>query len=217
MVDNPLVGVHLPSLERTEFDERLLAASGLPLEDDAIDRLFIHYGELCRWNRRISLVGPAAAREVIERHYAESLAGLELLGVADLEIVDIGSGAGFPALVVAAARPDLRITLIEANERKWSFLMSASRKMSLPCRCLNARVGGASIEGMPEQIDVVMSRAVSETDLGLDTLLPRMSPQGSLLLWVGESAPKKLKTFQRIEELRLPRSRTRRILKLRTP
>ena len=55
-------------------------------------------------------------------------------------LLDLGSGAGFPGIVLAAARPDLEVTLLEARERKWAFLAAACRRAGLACRCLNARV-----------------------------------------------------------------------------
>jgi 16S rRNA (guanine527-N7)-methyltransferase len=144
---------------------------------------------LRRWNRRVSLVGPIDASEVVERHYGESLAALPYLSSVGRELVDLGSGAGFPGLVLAIVRPELRVTLVEARGRKWSFLMSVCRALSLSSKCLNARVGATPVEGLPEKIDWITSRAVRIEDLGLSVLLPRLTERGSLLLWSGKQDP----------------------------
>ena len=162
----------------------------------------------------MSLVGPGATEDILTRHYGESLAGLGLLGEGGQEVVDIGSGAGFPAQILAAVRTDISVTLVEANERKWSFLLAASRKASLKCRCLNARVGSETVEGLPSAIDVVTSRGVETSDLGLDAILPRLSPSGSLLLWAGESTPQTPTNLIIKQEVPLEGSRQRRILKM---
>ena len=162
----------------------------------------------------MSLVGPGATEDILTRHYGESLAGLGLLGEGGQEVVDIGSGAGFPAQILAAVRTDISVTLVEANERKWSFLLAASRKASLKCRCLNARVGSEPVEGLPSAIDVVTSRGVETSDLGLDAILPRLSPSGSLLLWAGESTPQTPTNLIIEQEVPLVGSRQRRILKM---
>jgi 16S rRNA (guanine527-N7)-methyltransferase len=208
------MAVELPSIGRDEFWSRLSELTDIELSSDLGSRLFLHYQELRRWNRVTSLVGPGTASEVLERHYAESLVALGLLGEGASNLVDIGSGAGFPGLVLAAAREDLDVTLTEANQKKWSFLTTAARKMSLPCNCLNARVGATSVESLPPRIDIITSRAVSESDLGLYTLLPRLSSRGSVLLWVGEGTPKTPKNFILKQEVPLARSRARRIIKI---
>ncbi len=208
------MGAELPEIEPDEFSSRLTELTGIEIGPELLDRLLLHYEVLRRWNRATSLVGPGTAGEVLERHYAESLAALSCLEAGVSSLVDVGSGAGFPGLVLAAAREDLSVTLIEANQKKWSFLMTAARKMSLPCNCLNARVGATPVEGLPPQIDVITSRAVSESDLGLDSLLPRLSLGGSVLLWVGQNTPKTPRSFILKQEVPLVWSRARRILQI---
>ncbi len=97
----------LPSLSRSEFAAGIATLSPEPLGDKAVGALFAHYQELARWNRRTNLIGPGTAREILARHYGESLAALPLVpagaGIARVGL-DLGSGAGFPGLVLAAAR-----------------------------------------------------------------------------------------------------------------
>lgn len=206
--------VELPQLDRSRFRSGLEPLVPRSLPEAAWDRLHRHYLELRRWSRSVSLVGRGTAAEVLQRHYAESLAALPLLAEGSLRLVDVGTGAGFPGLVLAAARTDLEVTLIEANQKKWSFLNSANRKMSLSCTCLNARVGAESIEGLPPEIDVITSRAVSEADLNLEVLLPRLTARGTVLLWVGESTPKIPQNFQLKRWIPLAGSRVRRIAQI---
>src|SRR5947209_4043348 len=130
----------LPRLTPEELATALAAVSPEPLAPAVTAALHAHYLELARWNRTLSLIGPGTAGEIVERHYGESLAALPLVP-EEGELVDLGSGAGFPGLVIAAARPRLAVTLVEARERKWAFLQAAARRAALPCRCLNARVG----------------------------------------------------------------------------
>ena len=208
------MSVELPQLDRTRFRSGLEPLVPCSLPETAWDRLHRHYLELQRWSRSVSLVGCGTAAEVLQRHYAESLAALSLLAEGALRLVDVGTGGGFPGLVLAAARTDLEVTLIEANQKKWSFLNSANRKMSLSCTCLNARVGAEPIEGLPPEIDVITSRAVSESDLNLEVLLPRLAVRGTVLLWVGESTPKIPQNFQLKRWIPLAGSRARRIAQI---
>jgi len=204
----------LREFDREQFGFRLGELSSVPIPSAAMDRLHRHYRELRRWSRTTSLIGPGTGSEVLQRHYAESLAGLDLLDSGRQQVVDVGSGAGFPALILAAVRTEAGFTLIEASQKKWSFLMAASRKMSLSCNCLNARVGSTPVEDLPSEIDVVTSRAVSEADLNLEILLPRLSARGTVLLWVGERNPQLPKDFRVEKEVPLAGSRVRRILRV---
>lgn len=215
MSQNRSVPKALPEISPSEFARRLEAVSPADLTAAVIERLYIHYCELVRWSRTVSLVGPGTGPEIVERHYGESLAALPLLEPGWRCGVDIGSGAGFPGLVLAAARPDLEFILVESRQRKWSFLMAACRKASLSCRCVNARVDAASIVDLPSSIDLVTVRAVGQGHLALEQLSGRLSPDGGILLWLGTEPPAPPSNFVVDGELRFKGSRSRRIVRLR--
>jgi 16S rRNA (guanine527-N7)-methyltransferase len=128
--------------------------------------------------------------------------------------VDIGSGAGFPGIVLAAARPGLSVMLVEARERKWSFLLAAARKASLPCQGLNARVVVPLPPGLPESIDVVTARALKLDPEVLSALAGRLTEIGRVLLWVGEQDPELPPDLTTGGSVRLAGSEKRRILSL---
>jgi len=126
----------------------------------------------------------------VERHFAESLAALSLLRPRDRVLLDVGSGAGFPGLVLAAARPDLRVVLVESRGKKCGFLQTVAQKCRLDCVCLNARVGVPLPAGIPERIDLVTVRAVRLEPQETEVLTQRIVPSGRLLLWTtGEPSP----------------------------
>lgn len=204
----------LPPLSLPEFSRRLTAASPVPVAPEAVESLFVHYEELRRWNRVLSLIGPGTVDEIFVRHYAESLAAVPVLADAPINVVDLGSGAGFPGLVLSAVLPRARVTLVEAREKKWAFLESVRRRAALPVRCLNARVGPSLPAGLPERIDVVTVRALrldSELMALLDSCL---GDRGRILLWVGTDLPE-LPVGWRVEaSFPLPISSQRRVVEL---
>jgi len=205
----------LPAISRKAFASALRRLSPEPLDDRAIEALLAHYEEMGRWNRRLSLIGPGTADEILSRHYGEALAALPLVPLEARQGVDVGSGAGFPGLVLAAARPDLAMTLVEARERKWSFLLAATRKASLPCRCLNARVSVPLPTGLPERIDLVTARALKLDPQVLEAFASRLETGGRILLWVGEQDPDLPPSLVPAGSVRLEGSERRRILELR--
>ncbi|HYG65905.1 MAG TPA: RsmG family class I SAM-dependent methyltransferase [Thermoanaerobaculia bacterium] len=205
----------LPSISREDFRRLLGRHSPEPLDGRALDACYVHYQELALWNRRLSLIGPGTADEVVARHFGESLAALPLIPPGARTAVDVGSGAGFPGLVLAAAKPGMETTLVEARERKWSFLQSVARKASLPCRCLNARVQLPLPAGLPDCIDVLTARALKLPPEILGAVARRMGPEGRVLLWVGEKDPEIPPDLAPADSVKLEGSERRRILCLR--
>lgn len=207
----------LPDLSLDDFRRRLAAASPVTVSRRTLEALFAHYRELRRWSPALSLVGPAAADDVVERHYAESLEGVPLLRSAPEEartLVDVGSGAGFPGFVLAAALPALDVTLVEPRERRWAFLLAACRRAALPCRCLDARVGDPLPAGFPERVDVVTVRALKLSPAVLRALGRRLSDRGRILVWAGEETPEPPSGLTRGRTRRIAGSQHRRIVEL---
>jgi len=216
---DPAMGAPLPELSFDRFRSRLEAAEPpVELSEGLVEALHAHYQELRRWNRGLSLVGPGAAADVVERHYAESLEGVPLIPAGARTLVDVGSGAGFPGFVLAAALPDVAVTLVEPRERRWAFLLAASRRAALPCRCLNARVDSPLPAGLPERIDVVTTRALKLPPDALEALAERLDGAGRVLVWAGATEVPAPPGFAEIAERPIPDSRHRRVVALaRTP
>jgi len=106
------------------------------------------------------------------------------------------------------------MTLAEAQERKWAFLQTAARRASLPCRCLNVRVGAPLPAGLPESLDLVTARALKLAPDVLAALAGRLGAGGRILLWIGEDEPELPPELAPGASIKLPGSRTRRILPL---
>jgi 16S rRNA (guanine527-N7)-methyltransferase len=205
----------LAPLSLEELRATLAPLSPETLDDSAYRALHTHYLELMKWNRAVPLIGPGTFRDALSRHYGESLAALPLASKCAGAAVDLGSGAGFPGFVLAAARPDLEMYLVEARGRKWSFLSSAARKAALPCRCLNVRVSAPLPAALPAKIDLVTVRALKLEPAILRDLGERLTPGGRILLWVGEKDPELPLELVPDASVPLGGSERRRILSLR--
>jgi 16S rRNA (guanine(527)-N(7))-methyltransferase RsmG len=205
----------LPEISRAQFAEGISRLSPEPLKERAIDALFAHYRELALWNRRTNLIGPGTAGEILSRHYGESLAALPLLPSGCRRGLDLGSGAGFPGIVLAAGVPELEMSLVEARERKWAFLAAVARKAALPCPCLNVRVHLPLPAGLPESLDVITSRALRLDPETWGALAGRLNAEGRVLIWAGEHAPELPPELTPCGSVPLAGSEKRRILAFR--
>jgi len=128
----------------------------------------------------------AQAREV---HVADSLSGLELPEVRNARrIADLGAGAGFPGLVLAAALPHARVALVESVGRKCAWLQHASDVMGLA----NAEVVHARAEEWPAGLDandVVTARALASLNVLVEYASPLLAEGGALVAWKGRRDP----------------------------
>lgn len=146
----------------------------LGLSDSVMARVEIHRATLADWNTRMNLVGPKEMDRYWERHALDSL---QILAHAPgaTRWLDIGSGAGFPGLLIAAAlaeTPGAEVTLVESIAKKCAFLRAAAEAMGVPARIVNARIEAAPI--LRERYDVVTARAVAD--------LPRIAEYAMPLL-----------------------------------
>lgn len=135
------------------------------------------------------LIGPREAPRIWERHLLNSVLMQPELPL-DCTVADIGSGAGLPGLVLAIARPDVSMTLVEPLLRRTTFLDEVVADLSLT----NVRVvrGRADALHGKERFDVVTARAVSALDTLLTWCLPLVEPTGALAVLKGESAPEEV-------------------------
>jgi 16S rRNA (guanine527-N7)-methyltransferase len=179
-------------LSAARFVDRLTASAGVPeLADEVMVALHSHHEELARWAPRVDLVGPGAARELFARHYAESLAALPWLPRGRFRLLDIGSGAGFPGLVLAAARSESEVWLVEPRQRRAAFLSAAVRRMGAAgrVRVVDARVAAHAQSDLPGRLDVVTQRALRLKARDYRALLPRLAPGARFLVWEGGVPP----------------------------
>jgi 16S rRNA G527 N7-methylase RsmG len=182
--------VKLPELTLPVFAERLAAAlEGVSPAQPVVERLKAHYDELARWAPKVDLIGPGAVGELFGRHYAESLRALPWLPAGSCRLVDLGSGAGFPGFVLACARPDLEVWLVEPRERRRAFLAAAARRAALSVHLLGATVTDRPLPELPDGLAVLTMRAL-RLDMGAwRALSPHLAPGAQILLWAGAERP----------------------------
>ncbi|WP_029351767.1 16S rRNA (guanine(527)-N(7))-methyltransferase RsmG [Bosea sp. 117] len=145
-----------------DSSDRARALALTPVSRETEDRLVAIVALLEKWQRTINLVAPATLPTIWTRHIADSLQLVPLAGDA-VRWVDLGSGGGFPGLVVAAAlaeRPDADITLIESDTRKAAFLREAARIAELPATVLPARIEQAAPK-IAAGVEIVSARALA--------------------------------------------------------
>jgi 16S rRNA (guanine527-N7)-methyltransferase len=144
-----------------------------------LPQLQAYLGLLERWQARTNLTAIRDPREMVQRHFGESLfAGLRL-PAATKTLLDFGSGAGFPGLPIQLLRPELHVTLAESQGKKVAFLREAVRVLDV-----RTEVWGGRVEDLPEgrRFDGVALRAVDRMDRAIRAARVRVERGGVLLV-----------------------------------
>ena len=156
-------------LRRIEGPEAFRAAFGVSRE--TLDRLKVYAELLEKWQKTINLVAPSTVSEVWHRHMADSAQLLDLAPAGAMRWVDLGSGAGFPGLVLAimvADRAGSRVALVESDVRKCAFLSEIVRKTgisaSLTVEIVTGRIENSAIQDRLGTPDVISARALASLD-----------------------------------------------------
>jgi 16S rRNA (guanine527-N7)-methyltransferase len=152
------------------------------------ERLATYRDLLLRWNATINLVSTRTAADIDRRHIADSLQLLPLVPQQGA-IADLGSGAGLPGLVIAAALPDRDVHLVESDRRKAAFLIEAAGRMGLP----RVKVHAQRIEDTTlPPIAMVTARALAPLDVLLGHAVQFLAPGGVAVLPKGRGAEQEL-------------------------
>ena len=139
------------------------------LSPGQLDRLDRHYELLVSWNKRLNLTRIQDLTDVVRFHYCESLFVSTVLPEGPLRVCDLGSGAGFPGIPLAIARPDLEVVLIESDVRKAVFLREATRDL------VNVQVSATRFQRCNADFDWMVSRAVALEEILRVPLAPNFA------------------------------------------
>lgn len=171
---------------------------------EATDRLAAYLALLEKWQRRINLVGSGAMQDPWRRHILDSAQLLPLLPAGSPSIADLGTGAGFPG-VVLAIMGNVRVHLVESNARKCAFLSEVLRITET-----NATIHHQRIESLaPLAMDVVTARGCANLLTLLDYAKPLLAPSGICLFLKGESVGGELTESQKKWRMRIQRITSR--------
>jgi 16S rRNA (guanine527-N7)-methyltransferase len=166
-----------------------IEALGLALPQEVLSQFKMYLQELQTWNARINLTGLKSTRDLVVKHFLDSLAVLPFLRNAP-SLADIGSGAGFPGLVLKLARPDLALTLVESRGKKAAFLEYLVALWRLPgVEVVHAHLTLRLAREWGPRFAAVISRATFSLEHFLKLAAPLLLPGGQALALKGPGLP----------------------------
>jgi len=159
---------------------------------ETLDRLTLYAELLSRWQARINLIGPATKDDLWKRHFLDSYQ-LRSLAADAQAWVDLGSGAGFPGLVIAMGlSAAARVHLVESNGKKCAFLREVIRVTGAPAIVHQGRIEDIVPELRIETIEIVTARALAPLPRLLDWAAPMLTTGARGLFLKGEGVATEL-------------------------
>ncbi len=160
---------------------------GLRLSAKQLEQFHIYWQELVEWNRRVNLTGITGYQEVQTKHFLDSLTVCLVWpppsANAVLRIIDVGTGAGIPGVPLKILFPEIRLVLLEATEKKATFLRYINDRLGLTdVEVVTGRAEDAARQGRyRESFDIVVSRAVAPLVTLAELALPFSIVGGSFI------------------------------------
>ncbi len=174
------------------------------LPPERIARLHQLLDEVLRVNQQFNLTAVREPEAAWTKHVLDSLQGLKTsLFEEHKSVIDVGSGAGFPGLALAIARPELKIRLLDATRKKCDFMQSVAEQLGLNAKTINERAEDVGPNVVwRERFDIGIARAVGSLSEVCELVLPLVKVGGHAVLWRGSFA---------VEEARQSRNAIRKL------
>lgn len=177
---------------------QLMQQINLPSAAAEYDRFALYCTQLQEWNQRMNLTAITDDEGVAEKHFADSLLPLTMVQLpVGASLVDVGSGAGFPGLPMALARPDLRVTFLDSLQKRLTFLAQLTQMLEVPAATLHARAEDAGQDkAYRDRFDVATARAVANLNALAEYCLPLVKVGGLFLALKGAAGEEELVAAQ---------------------
>ena len=162
------------------------------LDDDLINKLELYYNFLIKTNEEFNLTRITAYDEFFIKHVLDSLIPFTKYDLVNKSLFDLGSGAGFPGMVLAIFNPETKVVLCEAIRKKADFLKSTKYLLNLT----NVEVFNERAEKYPNKVDYVTARAVSSISNILDYIKNIVNEETKVVLYKGINYEEEIKAYK---------------------
>ncbi len=188
MTDQNETAEGLPDRPARELLREGAEALGIPLAPGEEERYALYERALLEWNQRMNLTATSDAREIAVKHVLDSLTCFSAVRVdAGARLLDVGTGAGFPGVVMKIHTPKVRLTLLDSTRKKLDFLEHLAKALGFTdVATLHARAEDAGHDRRHrERFDLVVARAVAQLRVLLELCLPFVRVGGTFLAMKG--------------------------------
>ena len=152
---------------------------GIDITEEQLNNLEIYYKLLVEWNEKMNLTGITQKEEVYLKHFYDSLTICKVIDLNKIDsLCDVGTGAGFPGMVLKILFPNLHITLVDSLQKRLTFLETVKNEIGLTkLEIIHSRAEEYGIKNR-EKFDVVTARAVAPLNILLEYSAPMVKKEG---------------------------------------
>ena len=174
--------------------EPLCEGFGLTLTDEMKNRLTLYGNLLIEWNEKMNLTAITDPEGILYKHFYDCLLFFKNIKVKEkAKIIDVGTGAGFPGVVLKIARPDVDLTLLDGLNKRLIFLNEVLDKLGLTAQTVHLRAEeGGQKEIYREQYDIACARAVAPLNVLSEYCVPYVKVGGMFVAMKGEKGKEEL-------------------------
>jgi len=176
-----------------DYLQKICAEYGIVLNAAQLDA-FDRYAELLvETNKVMNLTAITEPEEIAVKHFFDSLLPLKYLDIPKgAKIIDVGTGAGFPGMVLKIARPDIELTLLDSLNKRLVFLSEVCDALELEAEIVHGRAEEKAGGNMRESYDFAFARAVAQLNVLSEYCLPYVKVGGSFIAMKGKKAAEEL-------------------------
>ena len=178
---------------KTGFDQM-----NIPWDDDKIRKLCEYADLLVEWNEKMNLTAITDPKDIAVKHFLDSASALTTEKVRG-RVIDVGTGAGFPGLVLKIMKPEIKLTLLDSLNKRLVFLQEVIDTLGIEgVELIHSRAeDGGHNKALRERFDVAVSRAVAQLPLLSELCLPYVRVGGDFLALKGPSADEEVDSAKR--------------------
>jgi 16S rRNA (guanine527-N7)-methyltransferase len=167
----------------------------ITLTENQYEQFQKYFELLAEWNEKMNLTAITDESGVALKHFADSLSLLNFVDIPqNSSLADVGTGAGFPGIVLKIARPDIKLTLIDSLNKRLVFLNEVCSQLGIDAELIHSRAeDGARDEKLRESFDFVASRAVARMNVLSEYCLPYVKVGGAFCAMKGAQANEEFK------------------------
>lgn len=159
------------------------------LSEEQLSQLELYHKLLSEWNEKINLTAITDDRGVAVKHFADSMTIFNYFDIPqNARVIDVGTGAGFPGLVMKIVRPDIELTLLDSLQKRLNFLRTVLDALHLDATLIHSRAeeGGQDMK-LRESYDLAVSRAVAQLNILSEYCLPYVRLSGRFIAFKGSA------------------------------
>ncbi len=164
----------------------------LSLDEKMFDRLRIYAEMLVEWNEKINLTAITEPKEIAVKHFLDCMMIFKYADIPSFaSVIDVGTGAGFPGVVMKIVRPDIKLTLLDSLAKRITFLEELCKTLELEVTTVHSRAEDVP-NGLRESFDIATARAVANMRVLSEYCMPYVKVGGRFIALKGAAAQDEL-------------------------